>query len=340
MTASLAHATTLKGTAPQEYVVQPGDTLWDISALYLDTPWLWPQLWRNNADLTNPHLIFPGDVIRIVIGEDGEPTLTLERETKKSKVLSPSGKAITKKNSPIDLLPWTLIAPYIQHDRVIAQGEYDALPQLLGDQDGSLLFSDHDVVFGEATNDANNRYSVVRKQNTYRNEEGEVIGVQIREVATATETFEQPDNNVLVRVSGNNVEARPGDRLIQMEDPVGDLALTVATSQTGTVIESLELRRLMGKFDIVVVDIGKDELTPGTVMGIYSQGPDVFADTPPVYDEDADLVGKWTSGSSRVAQPALKVGELVVFKTFDATSYGLITKASKTIRTGAIVAHP
>ncbi len=44
-------------------VVQ-GDTLWDLSARYLGSPWLWPELWERNRFLTNPHYIYPGiDVV-------------------------------------------------------------------------------------------------------------------------------------------------------------------------------------------------------------------------------------------------------------------------------------
>lgn len=49
------------------YVVKPGDTLWDISARFLNNPWLWPKVWEQNRYITNPHLIFPGDPIAIGI---------------------------------------------------------------------------------------------------------------------------------------------------------------------------------------------------------------------------------------------------------------------------------
>ncbi|MFW6011440.1 MAG: LysM peptidoglycan-binding domain-containing protein [Desulfosalsimonas sp.] len=47
------------------YTVQKGDTLWDLSERFSDTPWQWPDLWQYNPDLPNPHLIYPGQRIRI-----------------------------------------------------------------------------------------------------------------------------------------------------------------------------------------------------------------------------------------------------------------------------------
>ncbi|MBR56655.1 MAG: hypothetical protein CMH54_01210 [Myxococcales bacterium] len=45
------------------YVVEEGDTLWDIAILFSDDPWDWPLLWSYNPQITNPHWIFPGDTI-------------------------------------------------------------------------------------------------------------------------------------------------------------------------------------------------------------------------------------------------------------------------------------
>jgi hypothetical protein len=56
-----------------KHVVKKGDTLWDISMKYLKTHWKWPLVWANNEDITNPHLIYPGDTV--VITRDGDKTV-------------------------------------------------------------------------------------------------------------------------------------------------------------------------------------------------------------------------------------------------------------------------
>ncbi|HDL53016.1 MAG TPA: LysM peptidoglycan-binding domain-containing protein [Proteobacteria bacterium] len=49
----------------QVHVVQKGDTLWDISSEYLYDPFLWPRVWDANREIENPHLIYPGQLIAI-----------------------------------------------------------------------------------------------------------------------------------------------------------------------------------------------------------------------------------------------------------------------------------
>ena len=47
------------------YTVQKGDTLWDLSEKFADSPWQWPEMWHYNPDIQNPHLIYPGQRIQV-----------------------------------------------------------------------------------------------------------------------------------------------------------------------------------------------------------------------------------------------------------------------------------
>ena len=41
----------LKPDHPDRYVVKKGDTLWDISAKFLQSPWNWPKIWNVNPEV-------------------------------------------------------------------------------------------------------------------------------------------------------------------------------------------------------------------------------------------------------------------------------------------------
>jgi len=96
----------------------------------------------------------------------------------------------------------------------------------------------------------------------------------------------------------------------------------------------------LGKYDVVIVDLGEEEIEPGTVMGIYQQGPVIIDGEEPKYSTESKVVVSVFDDGSTVHQPALKVGELVIFSTFTNASYGIITRASDMVRTGNIVAQP
>ncbi len=58
----------------ETHKVQRGDTLWDLSARYLNSPWYWPKVWSYNPEIGNPHWIYPGNVVRLrPPGREGAP---------------------------------------------------------------------------------------------------------------------------------------------------------------------------------------------------------------------------------------------------------------------------
>ena len=69
------------------YTIKKGDTLWDISSKFLKDPFLWPKLWERNPYITNPHLIFPGNPIRLAATEPvqkEEPKKVVEEKPKEA----------------------------------------------------------------------------------------------------------------------------------------------------------------------------------------------------------------------------------------------------------------
>jgi hypothetical protein len=63
---------TIKLESGLYYTVVKGDTLWDLSEHFYDSPWIWPDLWEKNQEIANPHWIFPGERVRIYSREELE----------------------------------------------------------------------------------------------------------------------------------------------------------------------------------------------------------------------------------------------------------------------------
>jgi hypothetical protein len=59
---------------PDTYTIKPGDTLWDLSGRFLNNPWYWPKIWSYNPEISNPHWIFPGNVLRFYPSAEEAPT--------------------------------------------------------------------------------------------------------------------------------------------------------------------------------------------------------------------------------------------------------------------------
>ena len=90
----------VKESHPRKYTVKKGDTLWDISSLFLRDPWFWPEIWQQNPQVGNPHLIYPGDILTLVY-VDGAPQI---------RVNGSRGIVMGSKNG----LPVKKLSPYIR----------------------------------------------------------------------------------------------------------------------------------------------------------------------------------------------------------------------------------
>jgi hypothetical protein len=69
------------------YVIQRGDTLWDLAGKWLGDPHLWPQVWDQNRYVLDSHWIYPGDPLSV----PGKPN-----------VVPPEGPAPSAEATPPD----------------------------------------------------------------------------------------------------------------------------------------------------------------------------------------------------------------------------------------------
>ena len=143
----------LQENAPDRHVVVKGDTLWDISVKFLKDPWKWPEVWGfNKAQIKNPHLIYPGDVVLLTM-EGGKPRLSLQGgQTIK---LSPSirGEPIVTQAAGIPTIPQAAIRALLSKGGVGDPSDLEKAPRILGSSDQRVMFGPGDHVYaskGEA----------------------------------------------------------------------------------------------------------------------------------------------------------------------------------------------
>jgi hypothetical protein len=342
---ALSEQRLLKDTAPKIYIVKQGDTLWDISNMYLNKPWYWPQIWRTNTQIINPHLIYPGDELRLSINAQGQPIIDIVRaEQKKSIRLSPQGEKTIKSTHSISVLPWSIIQPYIENDFLLSHQEYDDQAYILGNDNGSVYFATHDFVLGKGQNKVvPGDYQIVRQQGAIHDLKGQFLGLQVRHIADAVALQTSLTGQALLEIKKTNLEVKRGDKLLPSPTKVvvpKTISIRAAVEQQGYIVGDLENHELFGKYNVVVLDLGEQAVEVGTVMGIYSQGPKIFDGEPPQYEGETSALSHFLFRDGEIQQPAFKVGELLIFKVFAKASYALITRSTKIIRKGAIVAKP
>jgi hypothetical protein len=333
-----ADVVNIKADAPTSYVVKKGDTLWDISNLFLDKAWLWPELWRNNVQIENPHLIYPGDILRLRY-ENGRPVLEIVRD-KSSVTLTPNSRVLNKP-SAIDALPWDLIAPYIADDSMMEAEDYQVLPTLLGDNSGSPRFASKDYVLTHKIPNPDASYQAVRKEREVFDSMGKSLGVQVSHLSDVEINTNLSGERQVVRLIESNKEAKQGDKLLESpRHQKDDLRLVPATRQVGEIVQNINGNVLSGKQDMVIVNVGKRQVQPGTVFGIYRQGPDVKYEEKPTYALTRTSFVDMLSFSETVEQPAYKIGELVIVRSFEHASYGWVTQTNTHLQGGEIIAKP
>ena len=129
----------LTADAPDTYTVKPGDTLWDISKLYLRDPWYWPEIWYVNPQVQNPHLIYPGDVLKLVY-VDGQPRVTLaERgEGGGGKRLSPQVRR-EPLSQAITAIPYDIVASFMGRPTLLDKEQVDTAPYIVAMRNDHII---------------------------------------------------------------------------------------------------------------------------------------------------------------------------------------------------------
>lgn len=319
-----APAVRLNPRHPDRYVVKKGDTLWDISAMFLRDPWYWPEIWYANPQVRNPHLIYPGDVLTLVY-IDGRPRIVLERGAGREK-LEPRVRAEPLEEA-ILTIPYDRIAAFLSQPAVIERDAADRAPYILSSRRGHIAHAAQSEVYVRGSEFALDQdHSVMRIGDRLKDpDSGEFLGYQGHYVGQGR--IVRTGDPATMYLTATDREALNGDKLFPVETdfPLRFVPQAPEQQVDGSIIHVMDGVSMVSSYQIVTLNRGSSHgLEPGHVLAVWQAGQRV-----------SDRFG-----GGRVQLPDEYAGYLMVFKTYEKLSYGLIMQAQNEIRVLDKVRNP
>jgi hypothetical protein len=325
----------LADNAPDVYTIKSGDTLWDISRMYLKSPWRWPELWGMNMDqIRNPHLIFPGQVLSLV-RSGGRATLQVGQLGPDGSLrLSPRIRSSDLNRDGIPSIPLHLIEPFLNEAVIFDSNQLETAPRIVGTQEGRVLLSRGDLAYVRGDVGANRNFRLFREPRPLKDPStGEVLGYEAFYLGTAEFTRKGgsasgeivPDT---FTISSVRQEMRVGDRLSPVppreflnyaprapQKPIGGQIVSVYGESVNA-----------GQNQIVALNRGsQDGVESGHVLALWRDG---------VRMKDS------TDGGTQIKLPDERHGYLFVFRVFNRMSYALIVSVKEPVSAGDRFTQP
>jgi LysM repeat protein len=350
--------------APDRYTVKRGDTLWDISKVFLRDPWYWPEIWYVNPQVKNPHRIYPGDVLVLVKG-GAQPQVTIaergpegaaaeaaaEQPTSSAAPAAEAhGNGVTKLSPQIRYSPISAAVTTVSYDTIKAflgrptlmnDSEVKSGPYIVALRDTRLVGGAGDEVYARGIPSAveNTRFNVMHIVEPLRDPENDKM-LGYRGIYAGTGSLVTTGDPAKLTMQDVDREVLRGDKLfpehvaVELDflprAPAGDIKgaiMTAAGVQVGGALEVVAINRG-----------GKHGLEPGHVLAIYQKG-DTVTDRFSGGSTTGDGYSGERSGKT-VKLPDERVGLLMVFKTYEQMSYALIMEASRPVRNGDMIRTP
>ena len=365
----LAQDVAVRSDHPDEYVVVKGDTLWDISGRFLDKPWQWPAIWQANPQIENPHLIYPGDVVSLVY-IDGVPQLRLSRGG--TVKLSPSIRVVDR--DAINAIPFESIQPFIKDLRVLSPSEFEGLPYIVANNEERMNATHSDQTYARGLDaKVGEEYIVARLMNIYdsvgdppeirrvlpkehwkqvpnvwdRHQNAyntvspwnrrprDPIGYEMFEVSRVRVV--QAGEISVMDIIRDRTEVRPGDFILPVSD-MGYLSTFFPSAMDNIpsdlrVLATSGQRSGVGLYQIVSLNAGTNQgVEAGNVFSAFRLG-----------QLTKDRTGYRYGSFSEEASPRLPEtydGLVMVFRTFEDISYGMVMGGSRVVVEYDMLRHP
>ncbi len=316
----------LKAHHPMRYEVKPGDTLWKIAQKFLKRPWQWRLIWKNNPHIKNPDKIYAGDVLELH-NVNGVPALALLRHG--TVRLSPRirSKSTDDAIPPIEL---NLIRPFLTGSQIFSDDRLEHAPYVLAFV-GEHLFDGQGgrIYVKDLHYNGQKSFSIFRP-----NEElidpstHHVIGYLALHIGEAR--LERKGDPATLLITNITQGVQKGDRLISSDrhkfESYYFLPQAPHVPVLGEIIYLFGGMTQVGGHQVVVINRGISEgLEAGSVLAVYQPGEHM---------RDPDHWHRF------IQLPNERIGEAMVFKTFEHTSFALVMHTSLSIHYHDFVTNP
>jgi hypothetical protein len=334
-TSLFAEEAKLNANHPSKYYVKNGDTLWDISQLFLQNPWAWPEIWHINEQITDPHLIYAGDEISLVYlnDENGEqkPALMVTKRDAGAKIikLSPEKRAY-QITSTIPTIPLSKVESFLNATRVVEKDVLKDAAYVIAANEGHLVMGGGDTMYamGDWSN-AQSAYGVYRPGKAYIDPNTkEVLGYEARDLGLARYITDEDDVATFTIIRAES-EIREYDKLLPTETSTVDASFypkSPLSDIKGEIIRVFSGVKNIGQYDVVVINRGvREGVEKGDVFAIMRRGR---------------IVRDKNAHNQKVQLPDEKSGLLMVFKTHEKVSLALVLQAKSILSVGDRLQKP
>ncbi|MEE4356388.1 MAG: LysM domain-containing protein [Desulfococcaceae bacterium] len=318
------------------YTIQKGDTLWDLSRKFLNSPWHWPELWEVNSDvpIPNPHLIYPGQKIRLFRKGEVPPVFPKEKTVTESETVPdteiiPLTEPETEDIETDDGSPHFVFSP-INQVGFIRKEPVSPSAVIFMEKDDKQMISKGDTVFLRESSEGSlvlgKLYTVYRTSVPLHDEQGkERIGIQHLMLGVVEIVQDEPDFQI-----GKVVHSFRNIRVDDMLMPYTERhpKIPLRSSQegiSGKILASEDHKTMMGEHDIAFINKGSlDGLAPGQQYRIY--------------EEEVFVSG--SGDTEKIVRTPMDFGTVLVLLAEESVSTVLIIRSQKNIHPGELVRSP
>lgn len=332
----------LADNAPDKHTVVKGDTLWGISGTFLKSPWRWPEVWQlNREQIQNPHLIYPGDIVYLdksgatprlrlgrTVGGSGDMAAAGNgRGANRDMRLEPVVRAENLDRNAISTVSLAEIEAFINRPLIVDERGLVESPRIIATQEGRVYLGPGDKAYVRGIkNDAIGTWHIYRPAKPLVDPDTRKP-IAYEALYLGTGQIVRKGDPTTIQIVGNAEEIGEGDRLVPADPArtVNFVPRAPEKSVAGRIVSVYRGVNQVGRNSVVALNIGKNQgLDVGHVLSVQQFG----------------RVATDRDTRELVKLPNEPIGQLMVFRTFDNISYGLIVDASQSISVGDGVVNP